>query len=863
MKKPFLAMIMALLTVGVFAQVMDGFEDMEFLHNPLWVGDTGQFKVTSLHMLQLKSTGSDTSSLSTRNSQVENTEWHFWIKLSFNTSANNYARIYLVSDQEDLKKPLNGYFLQVGGSNDSLNFFKQSGIVEEKLFQGAHSTTSHSTNVLYVKVIHDTAGTWHLYSDTTGGTNCIEEGHYSEHRILNTGWFGVYCRYTTSNSTKFYFDNFYVGPIQVDTIPPEVTFLTIADANKLTISFSENVQKACAENVAHYSTMHSGSPHSALLDPADPRKLTLTFPENFPEGVTDTLVISDIIDLGGNHSYGLKLIFCPYHEKTFDILITEIMADPDPPVGLPPNEYVELYNRTQFPIPLKSWTFEYGTHSKVFPEVTINPYSYLLLTQGVSLNGFGQCVDILSSGSVLSNEESTLVLKNKNGKTIHQVSYSKSWYESSLKENGGWSLEMIDPKNPCGCRANWRASESFSGGTPGHLNSVNANNPDNDIPYLRRAIINLENRLELFFNEPMDSATLSGTSKWTINPSASHPDSLTFVPPVFDELFLWFSDSFKNGIQYSLTCSHGPTDCAKHGIDTLKTVHFAIPDSVEPGDIIINEILSNPASGGERFIEIYNRSQKVVDLSCLSLASMDTISGDPKKEVPFSSENYLCFPGDYHVLTVDPGDIQSRYYSPEPDAFLVLESIPAYQEDHDVVAIIRKFDGRIIDIVRYTKEMYSPLLANTDGVSLERINPFLSSGETGNWHSASENCGFATPGYKNSEYMDRASGEDWMTLIPAVFSPDNDGIDDFLTLNLHPDKPGYSVTITVFDNSGRTVRQLSTNRLLSAEDQVIWDGTDENRHIVTVGIYVLFAEFIDPKGTKKQVKKAVVVAGRF
>ena len=860
-KQIFNIVAILLFATRVSGQVVDNFEDMDFLNNPSWVGDTGQFIINKTHQLQLKSAGTDTSYLSTRNTLIENTEWRFWVKLSFNTSANNYARVYLASDQQNLKNPLNGYYLQVGGSNDSLTFYKQNGLLNEKLFQGAHTNTAHSTNALGIKVTHDSTGTWHLFTDTLGGTNFVEEGKCLGDQLQTTTWFGVYCRYTSSNSTKFYFDDFFIGTVQIDTLPPSVSSLIVNGSNEIEILFSENVDKNNAEEPSHYSTIYSGSPSQVSVDLIDPTKVTLKFQHIFIDGIMDTLTILEINDMQGNQSPLIRIPFCLYHEKSFDLLISEIMADPDPSVGFETCEYVELYNRTKYPINVKDWIFQYGSHSKRLPDLTINPFGFLILTHGDSLQGFGPYVDLFSSASSLSNEGETLVLKNKNGKIIHSVSYSKNWYQNSFKENGGWSLEMIDPNNPCGCLENWSASTSLKGGTPGEPNSVQADNPDSRVPYLKRARIIPDRQVELFFSEPMDSVSLSGLNNWTIDHGLGHPESLSFISPEFNRLKLRFSDPFQQGIQYSISVRNGPMDCALNKIDTLKTIKVAIPDSIQPGDIIINEILSNPATGGERFVEIYNRSQKVLNLSDLLLASVDTITNTLKKTTGITAEEFLCFPGDYFVLTRDPRDIQSRYFSPSQDLFIELESMPSYQDDHDVVVIVRKNDGKIIDEIKYSKDMHFPLLNFTDGISLERINPFLPSEEKTNWHSASESCGFATPGYKNSQYRDSFSEEDWVTVIPPIFSPDNDGKDDFLTLVLHPDRPGYYVTIIVFDNKGRKIRQLASNRLLSAEEQIVWDGTDDNRQKVTFGIYLLYVEFINPDGNKKQVKKAVVLAG--
>ncbi|MCX6250287.1 MAG: lamin tail domain-containing protein [Bacteroidetes bacterium] len=768
--KQIVTILLIILQIGTYAQVTENFSDGDFSLDPQWIGDTSKFEVNTAEQLQLHSSGVDTSFLFTTNSFIENSEWNFWLKLAFNTSANNYARIYLAADHPDPRSSMNAYFLQIGGIHDSLDFYRQNGYDIEKLFTGNYTSTNHSTNTLRIKVIHDKSGKWHLLTDRTGDLNYLEEGAILDSTITSTSWFGLYCHYTSSNSIKFYFDDIYIGPVIEDTITP-------------------------------------------------------------------------------------------IHQ--FDILIDEIMADPDPQVDLPDAEFVELFNRADFPVRLKDWTFSFGSSWKILPDVTLLSHEFLLLTKGNMLTNYGRVLDLFTSTSSLANDGSTLVLRDNRGKVIHSVTYSTGWYQNPLKAAGGWSLEMIDPDNPCGCKDNWTASIDPSGGTPGKINSVHHQNPDTLSPELIRAVIKDSITLHVFFSEPMDSLSLLDVSKWTVDQEMGNPEKITPVSPDFKEAGLTLTGLIQRNIVYTINPGEGLNDCSGNSLKQQKSIRVAYPDSVKPNDIVINEILSNPATGGEKFIEIFNRSNKILDLNDVVLSSFNTLTNTISDPVDISVGHYLSFPGNYFVLTVNPEDIMDRYMTPGEFAFITLSDLPSLGKDEGIVVITRKTTGEIIDRVNYSKDMQFELLISTAGVSLERMNPSIPSIEKNNWHSAGSSCGYATPGYQNSQNISTGLISGIIRVTPQIFSPDNDGKNDVLVINIQPDEPGFICNLTMYDDRGRIVRQLVKNRLLSGNDHFTWDGVDDNGRKAAIGIYVLYLELLKPDGKVKRFKNAVVLGGHL
>ena len=95
--------------------------------------------------------------------------------------------------------------------------------------------------------------------------------------------------------------------------------------------------------------------------------------------------------------------------------------------------------------------------------------------------------------------------------------------------------------------------------------------------------------------------------------------------------------------------------------------------------------------------------------------------------------------------------------------------------------------------------------------------------------------------------------------VPERFSPDNDGFDDYATVYINCDMPGYIANILIFDVRGHKIKTLATNVLMGTHNHLTWDGTDIHNRIAASGIYLLYIELLHAKGSVKSYKKAITL----
>ena len=841
-----------LLTVTFFdfAQTFDDFSDGEFMTNPAWFGETSVFEVDVNYRLHLNGPAiTDTSYLVVPSSLANHVEWTFLVTLDFNPSSSNLARVFLMADQPNLEQNINGYFVQVGGSGDEVSLYKQSGTNITEIIDGADDSVDSNPAVVRVKVTRTNNGLWSLSIDNTGGTTYISQGSVIDSDFTQTSYLGVFCKYTSTRSDKFYFDDFTISPMPiVDTVPPQLVNVSPVSNQILYVSFSENINELTAEITNNYSVNHGlGSPSQAELIDTNHRFVKLTFPTVFQEGLEYVLSVENIADDSNNImpiSVANFIYLEPFLGEYKDIVITELMIDPSPAVGIPETEYLELFNNTNQVISLEGWTISDGNTTMIFSNELFPPQTYLLCYKEEPGIDFGIPNSIGALLPAMNNSGDIITLIDANGKLIDSVSYNLNWYQNSSKSEGGWSLELKNIDSPCHDPNNWSSSENVAGGTPGSENSIYSNAPDTLRPEIKTVFIENDTVIHFVFSEIVSLGKLS-------------------VEPVLDalinlsesELEVKLSDCQKNQV-YHITISDF-ADCWGNQMKDY-IYAFAIPEAAAIGDVLINEILFNPIDGGKDYLEIVNVSDKILSLDQLQLA--DVKQGEVSDVAAISDDRTLFLPGDYLLLTEDSLVIIETFSNYSPGRFHQV-NLPSYNNDMGDVIIMRN-DSVRIDQFSYHEEMHFALIDDLNGKALERMSFSLPTQSNDNWHTASESSGWGTPGFENSQKL-KVSPESEVQLSKAIFSPDNDGYQDVLEIEYQFDTPDNVMDIVVYNSDGQPIRILKDNFFPGQKGSVIWDGTTDEGTKAYVGAYIVGVTVFNLDGDIKQYKLVGVLATKL
>ncbi|HZG00308.1 MAG TPA: lamin tail domain-containing protein, partial [Chitinophagales bacterium] len=519
-----------------------------------------------------------------------------------------------------------------------------------------------------------------------------------------------------------------------DTQGPQIVSANAPAQDTIVIVFNEGVADAAATVLSNYFIDNGiGTPVFVSTDSLT-NTVTLAFAAPLSTGVDYTITILNMEDCFGNVTASQTAqLFIGGTAQPGDVIINELLPDPEPAVGLPVAEFVELYNTSSQTLDLTGWKITDGTSTAVFPAYTLPANAYVILanaTNAASFTPFGAVLALPTLPS-LNNAGDNIKIMLPDNTVIDEVTYSDAWYNDVVKKAGGWSLERINPVAPCGGALNWTASNNPAGGTPGQQNSVYDATPDTSGPQIVSALVYTQDTIVLTFNESLDSINAVVLSNYFIDNGIGVPVAAIVSGPLFQSVTLALSAPLSNSNTYTITVN-GLVDCTGNVTDA-QSVEIVLPDTAVPGDVIVNEIMFNPPSFGSDYVELYNRSDKHLDAASLKLWNEDA-TGQPAGGTKVSVESRVMAPGSYLLVTKDTAWVRSYYPVHNTDAFAKVTSTPSWNDDAGTV-ILTNANDVILDRLTYNDDWQFPLLKDKSGVSLERLSFNTPTQDSMNWHS--------------------------------------------------------------------------------------------------------------------------------
>jgi hypothetical protein len=581
-----LMLVCTSITQHTLGQVADNFTDGNFTANPAWSGTTANYIINASGQLRLNAPAAGSSSLTTPFilPANHNVTWEFFLRQNFAPSGSNHSRIYLMSSQSD-PSGSTGYFLQFGedGANDAIKLFRQTGAANTLVCAGPLATISANPVIVRVKVTRNVAGDWVITADYSGGTTFVAVAAGTDNTHTTSEYFGFRSIYTVTNIQNFFYDDVSINTVEApDEIPPTLIDADVVSPTEINLAFSENVLETTANNTENFMVNES-HPVSATRR-EDQKTVTVVLANPLPNGHDFLLQLSGVKDLANNVIESVEesfLYFAPVASQRHDLTITEFYPDFNPSVGLPQAEFIEVYNRSDHPFDLAGWKITDGASMGTLASRILLPGEYLILCHSsdvASFSTYGAAMG-LTTFPGLNNSGDTIKIINPLGEAIDSLVYNMSWYHNQEdKQNGGWTLEKIDPHDFCKEKDNWKPGENSLGGTPGQQNSIWQITQDIAGPKLIEVNQKDATTITLTYNEKLNSV-IPIAEHVELSPALAI-DTISFANGL-TAIDIGFATQLDSSAHYSVTISN-ILDCPGNAIqEEFNSISFKL-DNVPP-----------------------------------------------------------------------------------------------------------------------------------------------------------------------------------------------------------------------------------------------------------------------------------------
>ncbi|MCH8568922.1 MAG: lamin tail domain-containing protein [Balneolales bacterium] len=751
--------------------IEEDFEDGDFTENPEWVGDTENWIIVEEdgnNVLRLNASEAGESQLSTL-SPVNYGEWEFSVRLDgFTTSNTNRAHVFLISDRANTSDSPSGYAVRIGESGSD-KFFRivrfDNGTGNNVIVTGE---TLIEQNIWYnVRVVRDTSGEWSLFVGTDEDADPLPEGSPAiDNTYANAEWFSLRPTYTATRVDRFFFDN-----IRVIKYPLFLALIDVVDNSTFDLVFSEAIEPESIDDAFFELITPNGTafPQSAALE--EDNRVRLSFADSF-QGGSYEMVVEGVRDLTGTPMEPIVFPFDIIDQAEFgDIIINEFFYNE--PGNFP--QYVELLNASEKLINLNTWRIQ--DNSSTIRRLTtsdyfLSPGEYVVLTGNAA--GLGQRFgdrNYLELGNFPSlNRASADQIKIF---TENEVLIDSLRYDPNTWGGENAALERRSADAISYAQENWEESADPLGGTPGLPNTTT---PDPDPIELVSVSYSGASNLVLQFDRHADRSTAKEIQNYSLSGGIGISEAQKIA---FNEVILTLGSDMQPNTNYSISVENVESI---FGVpmpeQSLSFTFFVIEDS-ETGDVVINEFMYNTAPGFSRYIELYNRSDKALDLQGW------TSNNDTGNRRIITDSSYLLPPGEFVVLAPDNSLLDFFADVPLIDMGSRFSALKLGGDD----IVIRNQDGVLIDSLRYV-----PSWGGSE-VALERRDTEVSGIYRENWgDSPAQNLG--TPGLPN-EIPPDTSPPEFISVVAAdqenitlqfsksmdrelAENPDNYGINPFI-----------------------------------------------------------------------------------
>src|ERR1035438_1049528 len=166
--------------------------------------------------------------------------------------------------------------------------------------------------------------------------------------------------------------------------------------------------------------------------------------------------------------------------------------------------------------------------------------------------------------------------------------------------------------------------------------------------------------------------------------------------------------------------------CSEKSTPGKENSVIGIPDG-KRNDLVINEIMYDPALGNNEFVEFLNLKKDLLNIGGWS------IEDQHKNKYKLSDSNFVIPQGSYFLLVSDSSVI--RNYDLFNFNYKTVLNESSLGLTADELIFFPPLPPPPVDSVYYSDKWHNKNFISTKGRSLERINPFLSSNDKYNWNT--------------------------------------------------------------------------------------------------------------------------------